>query len=141
MCTTIAYIVGNITYEETQTFPHRRIEIYEEALIYLLKKWDARRHIQRDEPYKVMSLGRKRQLFARLAAQNFEANKLLLHEKELGEQISDFVRKLPENKDDVDGQAVLESIAAQHGIFVERARIFILLRTCLFRSFTLPNIL
>jgi NACHT domain len=110
-----------ITYAETQTFPNRRIEIYEEALDALLKKWDARRHIQRDEPYKILSLGRKRQMFARLAAQNFEANKFLIPEAELAKQITEYMQKLPDTREEVDGQAVLESIAAQHGIFVERA--------------------
>ncbi len=50
-----------ITYEETLHFPQRRVEIYEEAVDALLKKWDSRRRIRRgEEPYKQLSLGRKR---------------------------------------------------------------------------------
>jgi predicted NACHT family NTPase len=36
-----------LNYEETQTFPARRVEIYEEAIDALLKKWDSSRHIIR----------------------------------------------------------------------------------------------
>lgn len=110
-----------LAYEETLNFPSRRVEIYEEAVDALLKKWDARRHIQRDEPYKTLSLGRKRQMFARIAAQNFQADKFLIPETELAKQITEYMQKLLDPKEEIDGQAVLESIAAQHSIFVERS--------------------
>jgi len=111
-----------VTYEETQTFPHRRVEIYEEALEALLKKWDARRQIKRDEPYKALSLGRKRQMFSRIAAETFNNNELLVPQTELAEKIAQYMKKVPEVEDEIDGEIVLESIAAQHGIFVERAK-------------------
>jgi len=61
-----------ITYEETLTFPQRRVEIYEEAIDALLKKWDSKRRVRRgEEPYKALSLGRKRQMLARIAADTF----------------------------------------------------------------------
>jgi predicted NACHT family NTPase len=44
-------------YNETLKIPKRRVELYEEALDALLKKWDASRNIQRDEIYKKLSLG------------------------------------------------------------------------------------
>ena len=59
-----------LNYAETLSFPARRVEIYEEALDALLKKWDTSRRIQRGGLYKTLSLGRKRQMFARIA---FEA--------------------------------------------------------------------
>ena len=111
-----------LTYEETQSFPHRRVEIYEEALDALLKKWDSSRLIKRDEPYKHLSLGRKRQMFARIAAETFENNELLIPKADLAEKIARYMQKVPEVEGEVDGQAILESIAAQHGIFAERAK-------------------
>jgi predicted NACHT family NTPase len=64
-----------LAYDETLVIPKRRVELYEEALDALLKKWDASRNIQRDEIYKKLSLGRKRQMFARIAAEAFEKGK------------------------------------------------------------------
>ena len=37
-----------LAYQETLHFPKRRVEIYEEALEVLLKKWDSTRGIRRD---------------------------------------------------------------------------------------------
>jgi predicted NACHT family NTPase len=38
-----------LAFNETLTFPQRRVEIYEEASEALLKRWDASRRIKRDE--------------------------------------------------------------------------------------------
>jgi predicted NACHT family NTPase len=40
-----------LAFNETLTFPQRQVEIYEEALDALLKKWDSSRRIKRDEVY------------------------------------------------------------------------------------------
>ena len=84
-----------MTYEETQDFPQRRVEIYEEALDALLKKWDARRQIKRDEPYKALSLGRKRQMFARVAAETFEEKNFLPSKTALAEKLKGYMERCP----------------------------------------------
>lgn len=60
-----------ITYHERMDFPPNRAELYEEAIEALLKKWDSSRRIQRSEVYKHLSLIRKKQLFATIAARTF----------------------------------------------------------------------
>ncbi len=113
-----------LSFDATLTFPQRRVEIYEEALEALLKKWDASRGIRRDEAYRELSLRRKRQLFARIAYETFAQGHYFVRQDELAKLISDYMRKLPSAKadDEVDGEAVLKAIEAQHGILVERAR-------------------
>jgi len=112
-----------LNFEATSQFPARKVELYEEAIEALLKKWDVIRNIRRDTVYKKLSLGRKRQLFARVAYENFTAKKIFFKQHDLTKQIVKFLYKLPptDKGEDIDGEAVLSSIEAQHGIFVERA--------------------
>jgi predicted NACHT family NTPase len=113
-----------LTFEETLSFPQRRVEIYEEAIDALLKKWDSSRNIRRDDIYHKLSLGRKRQMLARIAAATFEEGQYFIPQQVLIRQIEDYLRRLPpaDADEDIDGEAVLKAIEAQHGIFVERAR-------------------
>ena len=60
-----------ISFEEAQTFPDRRSEIYHEALDVLLRRWYKSRGIVRDPRYQKLSLDRKHQMFARIAAATF----------------------------------------------------------------------
>jgi len=112
-----------LAFDETMKFPQRRVEVYEEALDALLKKWDAARNIQRDEIYRKLSLGRKRQMLARIAAETFEQGDYFLHQDALEARIVDYLKRLPptDMDEDIDGEAVLKAIEAQHGILVERA--------------------
>ncbi len=113
-----------LAFEETLHFPARRIEIYEEALEALLKKWDASRNIKRDEVYRKLSLGRKRQMLARIAAETFEKGDYFLPQAMLAKQITAYLQTLPpgdKGEEEIEGDVVLKAIEAQHGIFVERA--------------------
>lgn len=112
-----------LAFEDTLTFPPRRNEIYEEALEALLKKWDASRNIQRDEVYKALSLGRKRQLFARIAAEYFEKGEIFFRQDDLAQRVESFMAKLPVA--DIayapDADVIIKAVESQHGVFVERA--------------------
>jgi predicted NACHT family NTPase len=112
-----------LNFEETLTFPTRRAELYEEALDALLKKWDASRNLKRDEMYHDLSLGRKRQLFMRVAAEFFERDEIFFRQADLAQRISAFLKHLPGNDaaDESVGEVVLKAVEAQHGLFVERA--------------------
>lgn len=112
-----------LNYEETQTFPARRVELYEEAIEALLKKWDSERKIKRDVGYRQLSLGRKRQLFAKVAYDTFSQDEYFIPQNQLVKHIVAFFKTLPPaDEDDQDnGEQVLKTIEAQHGIFTERA--------------------
>ncbi len=113
-----------ISFQETLSFPSRRSEIYEEALDALLKKWDTSRRIKRDEIYKELSLGRKRQMFARIAASTFNEGVYLFKKSALENMVFDYVKNLPPSTtiSQMDGSAIVNAIEAQHGLFVERAK-------------------
>jgi len=112
-----------LNYEETQTFPARRIELYEEAIEALLKKWDSARQIKRDEGYRKLSLGRKRQLFAKVAYDTFSQDEYFIPQNQLIKHIVAFFKTLPpaDGDDQDNGEKVLKAIEARHGIFTERA--------------------
>ena len=112
-----------LAFNETLTFPQRRVEVYQEALDALLKKWDSSRRITRDEIYRKLSLGHKENMLARIAAETFERNAYFIPRPELERLITDYVKNIPPHDSDaaIDGQAILKAIEAQHGIFVERA--------------------
>jgi predicted NACHT family NTPase len=112
-----------LAFNETLTFPQRRAEIYEEALDALLKKWDSSRRITRDEVYRKLSLGHKKNMLARIAAETFERNEYFIPQAELERRITDFVKNVPphDTNEATDGEAILKEIEARHGIFIERA--------------------
>lgn len=112
-----------LAFDETMSFPQRRVELYEEALDALLKKWDSSRNIKRDEVYRKLSLGRKRQMLARIAAETFEQGEYFFRQTDLTKRIARYLQKLPpaDFDEDIDGEAVLKAIEAQHSLLVERA--------------------
>jgi ABC-type cobalamin/Fe3+-siderophores transport system ATPase subunit len=113
-----------IAFNETLTFPRRRVELYEEALEALLKKWDSSRRVKRDEVYRKLSLGHKDNMLARIAAETFERNEYFIPQLKLERLITDYVKNVPphDTNEATDGEAILKAIEAQHGILVERAR-------------------
>lgn len=113
-----------LNFDETETFPTRRVEIYEEGINALLHKWDSSRSIKRDDIYKGLSIGRKRQMFARIAAQTFEKKEYFIPKRKLAGMIVDYLSQLPDAPPivDIDGDVILRAIEAQHSILVERAK-------------------
>jgi predicted NACHT family NTPase len=116
-----------LVFEEGGRFPANRAELYKEGLDVLLKKWDAKRNIRREEVYKQLSLQRKEDLLSQVAYTAFERSDYFFKQGFVEEQIRDYIRNLPNASNDsetlqVDSEAVLNSIAAQHGLLVERAR-------------------
>lgn len=120
-----------LAFQQTLGFPQRRVEIYEDAIDALLRKWDAERNIRRDdlsnqdavEIYRKLSPGRKRQMLARLAITTFTQGDYFIEQDHLADLIADYVRKLPpaDEDADVDGVTILHAIESQHGILVTRA--------------------
>ncbi|NEZ64371.1 NACHT domain-containing protein [Leptolyngbyaceae cyanobacterium CCMR0082] len=116
-----------LVFGESGDFPANRSELYSESLSILLKKWDAKRMIERGQVYKHLSLKRKEDLLGLLAFQTFERGDYFFNQNVAEQLIFDYIRQLPEAKDDqetlqLNSEAVLKSIEAQHGLLVERAR-------------------
>lgn len=116
-----------LVFGEANDFPHNRSELYKEGLDVLLKKWDAKRNIERDQVYKKLSLKRKEDLLSQLAYQTFEQGDYFFKQQVVETKIIEYIRNLQGANEDeealqLDSEAVLKSIEAQHGLLVERAR-------------------
>ena len=85
-----------IAYEETLAFPARRVEVYEDAIDALLRKWDTSRRIKRDEIYRKLSLGRKRQMLARIAYETFRQGEYFIPQRKLEKMIVAYLARVPE---------------------------------------------
>ncbi len=116
-----------LVFGEAADFPANRAELYKEGLDVLLKKWDGKRNIERDQVYKKLSLKRKEDLLSQLAFATFERGDYFFKQATVESHIIQYIRNLPGANEDeealqLDGESVLKSIEAQHGLLVERAR-------------------
>ena len=113
-----------LNFEETSAFPLRRVEIYEEAIDALLKRWDSSRNIMRDEIYHGLSHVRKRQLLAHIATHYYVKNEILFKEDDLSLIITKFMEKI--SGQDISnqniGEHILKAIEAQHGLLIQQAQ-------------------
>ncbi|WP_254172523.1 NACHT domain-containing protein [Planktothrix agardhii] len=116
-----------LEFEDSGDFPTDRAALYQRGTATLLSKWDATRGIERDQVYKQLSLQRKQDLLSEIAWNTFERKQYFFKQKDLEQEISNYIRNLPNAKTDpellqLDSEAILKSIEAQHGLLIERAR-------------------
>jgi DNA-binding Xre family transcriptional regulator len=115
-----------LEFEESADFPSERAELYKRAINTLLRKWDAKRNIQRDVIYQQLSVPRKEILLSEIAFKTFKEENYFFKQDRLESLIADYIKNLPDARTDLealrtDSEAVLKSIEAQHGLLVERA--------------------
>lgn len=115
-----------LVFGEAADFPANRAELYKEGLDVLLKKWDAKRNIERDQVYKKLSLKRKEDLLSQLAFETFKRGNYFFKQATVEQHIIRYIRNLPGASEDedalqLDSEVVLKSIEAQHGLLVARA--------------------
>jgi NACHT domain len=116
-----------LVFGATGDFPANRSELYKEGLDVLLKKWDAKRNIERDQIYKGLSVRRKEDLLSQIALTAFVQKEYFMKQDILEEYVTQFIRNLPDANSSpeslrLDSEAILKSIEAQHGLIIERAR-------------------
>ncbi|MDZ8257724.1 NACHT domain-containing NTPase [Nostoc sp. ChiQUE01b] len=116
-----------LAFEESGDFPANRSELYKEGLDALLKKWDAKRGIQRDQIYKKLSVQRKEDLLSKIALTTFEGSEYFFKQKVAEQYITEYIRNLPganidEEALQLDSEQVLRSIEHHHGLVVARAK-------------------
>ncbi len=116
-----------LVFDEYGDFPNNRAELYREGLDVLLKKWDAKRNIERHQIYKNLSMQRKEDLLAKVAFTTFYQGDYFFKKADLEQYITDYIRNLPqvntnEESLQLDSEAIIKSIESQHGLFVERAK-------------------
>jgi predicted NACHT family NTPase len=116
-----------LVFDEYGDFPTNRAELYREGLDVLLKKWDAKRNIERHQIYKNLSMQRKEDLLAQVACTTFYQGDYFFKQTDLERYITEYIRNLPKaHVDDealqLDSEAIIKAIESQHGLFVERAK-------------------
>jgi predicted NACHT family NTPase len=116
-----------LVFGDGNDFPSNRADLYEEGVKILLKKWDAKRNIKRDELYKKLDVQRREDLLSYVALQTFQQKEYFIKQRRLEGYIADFIGNLRDVDPEpealrIDSELVLRSIQAQHGLLVERAR-------------------
>ncbi|GBF82827.1 NACHT domain-containing protein [Aphanothece sacrum] len=109
-----------LVYDQSQTLPKNRSELYNEALKILLEKWAAEKRLERDAIYKDFNTKLEIMLLSEIAYEGFIVDKLFFKTQELVDQIKTFLARNLNAPQDLDGEAVLNAIAIQQGILVER---------------------
>lgn len=109
------------------TFPTKRTEFYKQGLDLLLGKWDEARGVERDDVYRGFLLPQKLRLLSQLAAVTFEQGQYFFEQRVIEQYIGDYLRNLPDaslepEEVQLESEAMLKAIEAQHGLLIERAR-------------------
>ena len=110
-----------LIYDRSQNFPNNRSVLYKKALRILLEEWAAEKRIQKEEIYQGLSTELEESLLSEIAYTGFEADKLFFSQREVVEQLKTFLATNLNVPKHLDGEAVLNAIAVQQGILVERA--------------------
>ncbi|TYQ24363.1 hypothetical protein PseudUWO311_19525 [Pseudanabaena sp. UWO311] len=116
-----------LVFGERNDFPPKRSELYKEGLEVLMKKWDAKRNIEREIIYKHLSPQNKEDMLGQIAFNTFVNGEYFFRQEDLQRQIKDYICNLPEASADpdalrLDSEVVLKAIEHHHGLLVERAR-------------------
>ncbi|MBD0309953.1 MAG: NACHT domain-containing protein, partial [Microcoleus sp. T1-bin1] len=110
-----------LIYDRSQNFPNNRSVLYRRALRILLEEWAAEKRIQKEEIYQGLSTELEESLLSEIAYTGFESDKLFFSQREVVEPIKTFLAGNLNAPKHLDGEAVLNAIAVQQGILVERA--------------------
>jgi adenylate kinase family enzyme len=116
-----------LVFGEEGDFPSNRSDLYAEGVKVLLKKWDSKRNIERDDQYKKLDVQRREDLLSYLALKTFQEKEYFVRQRRMESYIAEFIGNLRDIDPDpeslrCDSEVVLKSIQAQHGLLVERAR-------------------
>jgi predicted NACHT family NTPase len=116
-----------LVFGDSGDFPRRRADLYKEGVEIFLKKWDAKRDIQRDEFDKKLDLRQREDLLCSVAFQTFLREEKDIEQSKIELYISEFIQKLKDvdAHPDVlrmDSESVLKTIQSDHGLLVEKSR-------------------
>ncbi|MEA5512205.1 hypothetical protein VB715_20740 [Crocosphaera sp. UHCC 0190] len=85
-----------------------------------LEKWSSEKRLERDPIYQNFTTKLEIMLLSEVAYDGFIVDKLFFETQELVDKIKTFLARNLNAPQDLDGQAVLNAIAIQQGILVER---------------------
>lgn len=92
-----------------------------------MKKWDAKRGINRDQIYEKLSLPRKKDLLRQIAYSTFEKEKYFFTPLEVKIILKKYIEKISNHDSESnisqgDIEDLLKAMEAQHGVIIERAK-------------------
>ncbi|QLE48239.1 NACHT domain-containing protein [Nostoc sp. C057] len=110
-----------LVYDRSQSFPNNRSVLYRKALRILLEEWASEKRILRDEIYQGLHTELEELLLSEIAYTGFESDRLFFSGRDIVQQIKTFLASNLNAPQHLDGESVLNAIAVQQGILVERA--------------------
>lgn len=110
-----------MVYDRTQGFPTNRATLYRKALDILLEEWAAEKRIRHETIYEGLNPDLEKVLLAEIGYTGFASDQLFFTQQELVNQIKSFLADTVDKPKLLDGAAILNAIAVQQGILVERA--------------------
>ncbi|MEH1910908.1 NACHT domain-containing protein [Nostoc sp.] len=110
-----------------EKFPTKRTDFYKQGLDLVLGKWDEARGIERDDVYRGFLLPQKLKLLSQIAAATFEQGQYFFEQRIVEKYIGEYIQSLTNAPIDaeslqIESEAALKAIEAQHGLLAERAR-------------------
>jgi predicted NACHT family NTPase len=109
-----------LVYDHSQNFPNNRSSLYKKALRILLEEWAAEKRIMREEIYRGLNTDLQEILLAEIAYTGFAVDQLFFHEDDIGDKIQDFLSSNLNAPKHLNCKAILNAMAVQQGILVER---------------------
>ena len=110
-----------IYYDKKQSFAAHRATLYRTALDILLEEWAAEKRIRHEPVYEGLNTELEKVMLAEIAYEGFVNDQLFFTQQELLDQIKQFLEDSVDKPKYLDSRKVLDEIAAQQGILVERA--------------------
>lgn len=110
-----------LVYDRSQSFPDNRSVLYRKALRILLEEWASEKRILREEIYQGLHTELEEILLSEIAYTGFESDRLFFSQRDIVQQIKTFLASNLNAPQHLDGESVLNAIAIQQGILVERA--------------------
>ena len=112
-----------LVYRRNRTIIKDRAQLYTQALDILLKEWAEEKYLEGSwEIYKDLHLRLEKDLLAEIAYEGFKEDKLFFEKKELAVYITSFLSDNLNAPKSLDAGAVIDAMAIQQGIFVERSK-------------------
>jgi len=110
-----------LVYERSQNFPDNRSTLYKKALRILLEEWAGEKRILREEIYEGLNTELEEILLSEIAYRSLTQERLFLPKSDIVYQIREFLSTNLNAPKSLSGEKVLDAVAVQQGILVERA--------------------
>lgn len=129
-----------MVYDNTQNFPRNRASLYEDALNIFLREWAAEKRVRRDSSVsQYLDISDEKRMLSEIAAKYFEVNRFFFNENELINQIKAFGEGSANTPPMFNPSKILETIAIEQGLFVERVSRFYSFSHLTFQEYLTAN--